>query len=236
MNTQRPWKLNRRSDGTLSVFSIFDTIQGEGPFAGVPAVFVRLAGCNLQCPGCDTDYTEATTEMSPDDIHRTIKGLREPWTQAPGRPLPLVVITGGEPLRQNIAPLLLALSGHYRVQVETNGTLEMSHPAIVTGVTFVVSPKTTTLRLQRSLMGAFKYVVDNEHIADDGLPTVTLGGKRPARPPKGYSGPIFIQPMDAGPGLAADALNIRNTKAAIASCQKHGYTLCLQLHKLVGLP
>src|SRR3954467_9071958 len=47
-----------RSDGnSLSIHSIFYTLQGEGPYSGCPAVFMRLAGCNLQCPGCDTDYT-----------------------------------------------------------------------------------------------------------------------------------------------------------------------------------
>ena len=52
---------------SLQVNSIFYTIQGEGPFAGRPAIFIRLAGCNLQCPGCDTEYTKRQT-MTVDEI------------------------------------------------------------------------------------------------------------------------------------------------------------------------
>ena len=53
-NGQPIEKVQRTFDGTLEVHSIFKTIQGEGPFCGTPAVFIRLAGCNLQCPWCDT--------------------------------------------------------------------------------------------------------------------------------------------------------------------------------------
>lgn len=234
MNKQRPAKLDRRPDGVLFVHSIFRTIQGEGPFAGVPAVFVRLAGCNLSCPGCDTEYTSYdTAAYTPKDLYLAIKRLHAPWTQVFCRPMPLVVLTGGEPLRQNIGKLLTALSGQYRVQVETNGTLELWGPAVVTGVTFVCSPKTPTLRLQKPLMNAFKYVVDADHIsAADGLPTVTLGGKCPARPPRNYQGPIYIQPEDCG----AAELTRRNVQSAVAVCRKFGYTLSLQIHKLIGLP
>ena len=42
---------------SLEVVDLWQTIQGEGPFAGMRAIFIRLAGCNLQCPFCDTDYT-----------------------------------------------------------------------------------------------------------------------------------------------------------------------------------
>ena len=56
-NTQPAEKQVKSSGLILAINSIFYTIQGEGPFAGSPAVFVRLAGCNLQCPMCDTEYT-----------------------------------------------------------------------------------------------------------------------------------------------------------------------------------
>ena len=55
-NTQEPEKIDR--DRHLDVHSIFHTIQGEGPYCGHPAVFIRLAGCNLQCPGCDTGRSD----------------------------------------------------------------------------------------------------------------------------------------------------------------------------------
>ena len=65
MNQQAPEKQQLRGDGLLAVHSIFYTIQGEGPFAGETAVFVRLAGCNLQCPLCDTDYTSDRRMVGP---------------------------------------------------------------------------------------------------------------------------------------------------------------------------
>ena len=55
INKQPIEKREPSYEGTLQVHSIFKTIQGEGPFCGTPCVFVRLAGCNLQCPACDTD-------------------------------------------------------------------------------------------------------------------------------------------------------------------------------------
>ncbi|WP_046973456.1 7-carboxy-7-deazaguanine synthase QueE, partial [Dyella japonica] len=96
------------------------TIQGEGPFCGQPAVFVRLAGCNLQCPGCDTNYTSNRKKMSHSDIWQEIVHVTgEAKTK-------LVVITGGEPFRQpevvNFINYLIDMKG-YRVQVETNGTM-----------------------------------------------------------------------------------------------------------------
>ena len=63
INIQPIEKRELSVDGSVQVHSIFYTLQGEGPFSGQPAVFVRLAGCNLQCPACDTDYTSRRTPM-----------------------------------------------------------------------------------------------------------------------------------------------------------------------------
>ena len=66
-NSQPIEKRSRDAD-VLEVHSIFYTLQGEGPFCGSPAIFIRLAGCNLQCPGCDTDYTSKREHLSPETI------------------------------------------------------------------------------------------------------------------------------------------------------------------------
>ena len=76
MNTQPVEKTWHDPLGVLKVHSIFNTIQGEGPLAGKPAVFVRLAGCNLQCVQCDTDYTSKEEKLSPPAIVERIKSLR----------------------------------------------------------------------------------------------------------------------------------------------------------------
>src|SRR4051812_43477144 len=98
---------------TLEVIQVFDTWQGEGPFAGTPAVFIRLAGCNLQCSFCDTLYTGLTRQVV--QIYTLLAQVQS------FRKKGLVVLTGGEPFRQNIGPLCRTLITHgYFVQIETN--------------------------------------------------------------------------------------------------------------------
>ena len=143
MNTQPILKQNLLPDGALSVHSIFSSVQGEGPFVGQPAVFVRLHGCNLQCPLCDTNYSYpcAFTKPTPQTLTSTVSALCGAAT--------LVVITGGEPFRQNLTPFVNALLDQgFRVQIETNGTLFLPRgngedPGFpYYRVTIVCSPKT----------------------------------------------------------------------------------------------
>src|SRR6185503_1650310 len=99
----------------LDVVEVFPTIQGKGPFAGERAVFLRLAGCNMQCPECDTDYTSNRRRMSFDAIWQLIRRAYKSFNQFYlGKLVPervLLVITGGEPFRQDIGPFLSYL--HY---------------------------------------------------------------------------------------------------------------------------
>jgi 7-carboxy-7-deazaguanine synthase len=223
-------------DGELAVHSIFLTIQGEGPFCGVPCVFVRLAGCNLQCPACDTDYTSTRKQMGPYEI---LGEINELWRKERYRE-GLVVITGGEPFRQNIGPLCeLLLSNRYYVQIETNGTLAplplryRFDPAMRQGVYVVCSPKTGKIHEGiYAVACALKYVVRHGQVDTDGLPLHALDHPAyPARPPEGWSRPIYVQPLDSQNVLDNDL----HTAEAVASCIKHGYTLQLQIHKLVGV-
>jgi organic radical activating enzyme len=232
-NHQRPEKVSTRS--SLEVRSIFYTIQGEGPFAGTPAVFVRLAGCNLQCPNCDTDYTSVRSLHSPDEIVAKIKDL-----MAPG----LVVITGGEPFRQNITALLrqLFLAGYY-IQVETNGTLPSPRDVFWSinigeryGRYLVCSPKTGMVhKTIQANACAFKYVASAKSLnKETGLPDKALG--HPAHPhlyrhASSYSVSIYLQPEDSQDAEE----NLENQKAVIEACLKFGYILQLQLHKIIGL-
>lgn len=107
----------------LLVTNIFRTIQGEGPFAGRPAVFIRLAGCNKgdkkACEFCDTYFAYAAGKpMTVDQIDARIQELCGITCYSH-----LIVITGGEPMMQdNLARLVEHLcSLHYDVQIETNG-------------------------------------------------------------------------------------------------------------------
>lgn len=232
MNEQQPEKQIRDIGLVLDVHSIFHTIQGEGPFTGSPAVFVRLAGCNLRCPGCDTDYTEGRQLLSVADILFNVQAYR---------PNGLVVVTGGEPFRQNLEPLFnTLLDAGYVVQVETNGTLAPTpyrynlNPWERKGVYIVCSPKTPKVnRHIKAAACAFKYVVSANSIASDGLPLSVLGldnGAPVARPDPWFGGMVYIQPADEGMTANTQA----NIDAAVQICREHGYSLQLQIHKLIG--
>jgi 7-carboxy-7-deazaguanine synthase len=235
MNTQKPEKPVKNADSLLEVHSIFYTVQGEGPFAGQRAIFIRLAGCNLRCPGCDTDYTSVRRYKTPEDI--VVELVNFPWT---GKP-PLVVITGGEPFRQDLLPLLYCLIREhgFKVQIETNGTLYPEE-----GITeyspeelyIICSPKTSKIApgLESSpYLAALKYVVSSYNVSEvDGLPLSTLGGHETAIMARiTRKLPVYVQPYDAG-NVAANAAHM---KAAIGSCLKFGHILCLQMHKYAGL-
>lgn len=234
-NSQPIEKIVRAYDGTVEVHSIFHTIQGEGPFAGTPAVFVRLAGCNLQCPLCDTEYTDHRTPMTPLGIVGTVQEHARKG---------LVVITGGEPFRQPITAMVEALTaaGFY-VQIESNGTLPPPKDfyfsrsiGLRLGVFLVVSPKAGKVNaLAAAQSCCFKYVQSvSDGVGEDGLPLKALGHTANpflARPPIGYKYPIYLQPADE----QDPEINAANTAAVVASCMKHGYVLQLQIHKLLGL-
>jgi len=114
-----PEAIDQRTEISLAVNEIFVSIQGESTWAGHPCVFVRLTGCPLRCRWCDTEYAFYEGERrDPDDL------VDEAC--APG--LPLVEITGGEPLAQpGVHPLATALLERGRtVLVETSGAYDIS--------------------------------------------------------------------------------------------------------------
>src|SRR5512138_787280 len=95
----------------MRVAEIFHSIQGEGPAMGRPAAFVRLAGCNLRCEGCDTNHS-TWRNLSPEDVLGEVVGER-------------VVITGGEPTlqREELSKLIdLLHKNDKEIHIETNGT------------------------------------------------------------------------------------------------------------------
>ncbi len=216
---KNPKRAPEIGDGsTLKIVEIFPTLQGEGPFVGQPAVFVRLGGCNLACDFCDTEFEEFREMALPDIVGSIVResgGVRD-----------LVVITGGEPLRQNISPLceaLLALG--LRVQIETNGTLWRPLPE---AVNIVCSPKITDGRyhtLRPDLLtrvDALKFIVSAEAGEYHGVGEVGQAGTNI---------PVYVQPMDQ----YDPAKNAANTAYALKLAQENGYRLSLQTHKLLGI-
>lgn len=117
--------------GTLVVNEIYLSLQGESTFAGMPCVFVRLTACNLRCSYCDTAYafTEGNRE-SIDSIINRISILAEPYRSVsiPHQRLPLVELTGGEPLlqRESLTLMQRLADQGFTVLVETSGALDIS--------------------------------------------------------------------------------------------------------------
>lgn len=215
LNTQKPEKRDHDPSGALWVRDVFSTIQGEGPDIGTPAAFIRLAGCNLQCPWCDTDYTSTRAFRVVSDLVDQVKHESN-----------FVVITGGEPFRQNIFPLVRSLvAAGLRVQVETNGTMHDCIPADFVDVSVVCSPKTSLIKLPWFRIEALKYPVKAGELAPDGLP------RDLARMPQVSEMMTFLQPIDE----KDERKNRENLEAAIESCVQHGYRLSVQLQKIIGL-
>lgn len=147
----------------LFVTSMFMTLQGEGPFRGEPAFFIRLAKCNLACSFCDTFFDDGvwlTLDEIEERIEETIeqfyaaKNMKRPiWTNhhlktthlhdrlgAPAQKKMVLVITGGEPMLQdNLGPLLERMGAIFsKTQIESNGTQNTVIPG---STTLVCSPK-----------------------------------------------------------------------------------------------
>lgn len=100
----------------MFLIEIYKSVQGESSFAGLPCIFVRLAGCNLRCNWCDSEYTfTGGLKMSVDEVLGEVRKLA---------PVRLVEITGGEPMLQEreVVPLMERLLGDgYEVLIETSG-------------------------------------------------------------------------------------------------------------------
>lgn len=219
-----------REDGVLEVHSVFPTLQGEGPFAGRPATFVRLVGCNLQCPLCDTDYTSNRALLSSETLVNMVKDNMPPG----GR---LVVVTGGEPFRQALGQFVReATHDGFDVQIETNGTLYVDDmPWASEHLTVVCSPKTPGINARLAeRVTFFKYVLRHGEVDEkDGLPCRTLGnGVGVYRPWASFPRDrIYVQPLDEGEVVR----NAKNAAACVQSAMQFGFTLSLQLHKQLNL-
>ena len=110
----------------MHITEIFKSIQGEGTRAGLPCIFVRLTGCNLRCTWCDTAYAfHGGTKMSVEDVLARVSELAARGNGGSGARagVPLVELTGGEPLLQEeIYPLAEnLLAAGYTVMIETSG-------------------------------------------------------------------------------------------------------------------
>ena len=190
----------------LQVVEIFSSVQGEGAFTGTPAVFVRLAGCNLACSFCDTDYALRFFARVEDVVARV---------RTAGGACPMVVLTGGEPLAQAAClPLIAALTADgRRVHIESNGTIPTDLEA---GVWLTVSPKERLHDAMAARANEAKLIVDGR------VPYEWI-----ERFP--HDVPIFLQPEgNKAPNVALAFDAVRAHPARLR--------LSLQIHKFIGVP
>lgn len=240
----------KEQDGkTLQVHDLWYTLQGEGPFGGLPAVFLRLSGCTLSCFWCDTEWDDTKEYAEVDRVAQATVALLAYHRCS------LLVITGGEPLRHRLSSYLETLffrakedAGINRlvVQIETSGSISDSclfDPAIPHwspdtdhGLYVVCSPKTPTLNREVfERANCFKYVVSKDGVdSEDGLPIVSTQeeGKsaRIARP-RAHA-PVYVSPCDTH----EETSTRENYALAGQLALKHGYRLSLQMHKHVEQP
>lgn len=199
----------------MKVNDIFYSLQGEGYFTGIPAVFLRLSGCNLSCPFCDTLH-QSGEEMTVDSIVDRISAF----------PTRHLVVTGGEPAMQLTEEIIdrLHQAGFY-VQIETNGTLPL--PSNIDWVT--CSPKLPAVT--PSHIDEIKLVFKNDG-ADHERSRHYL--EIPALV-------YFLQPMDASVIVNSkeecEAVNASCLNACVDYIKEHPqWRLSLQTHKLLHIP
>lgn len=189
----------------LQIAEIFYSVQGEGTWTGTPAVFVRLAGCNLACDFCDTDYALRFLASVEDVVARV---------RAEGGDCPIVILTGGEPLAQSATPALIEAlrADGRRVHIESNGTIDVALPA---DVWLTVSPKERLHPAMAARADEVKLIVDGR------VPQQW----RDAFPP---ATPLFLQPEGNKPANVALAVEAAKREPA-------RYRLSLQTHKYIGV-
>ncbi|APJ17475.1 TPA: 7-carboxy-7-deazaguanine synthase QueE [Aeromonas hydrophila] len=215
---------------------IFQTIQGEGVFTGLPAIFVRLQGCPVGCPWCDTRHTWVVDPAREVGVQAVLDCSNESdgWSkmsteqilasfQQLGYQARHVVITGGEPCLYDLQGLSAALiEAGYQVQIETSGTSEIqTHEQ--TWVT--VSPKINMKGGLPVLVSALdraneiKHPVATERHVEELDALLATASLR-------ENVVIALQPISQKP---------RATQLAMATCIARNWRLSIQTHKYLDI-
>lgn len=224
------------SSSRYKINEVFESIQGEGAHTGVPSIFVRLQGCPVGCPWCDTKHTWTLDPEFEGSEQQVMAKTAESelWYQSDAEALlelfkregyqaRHVILTGGEPCMYDLRPLSEALqNAGYSVAVETSGTFEVlvSREAWVT-----VSPKVDmrggyevlTSALQRA--NEIKHPVAMQKHVDELKQLL-------ARLDSSTLPLVYLQPISQ---------QKRATELAVASCIANNWRLSLQTHKFIGI-
>ena len=195
----------------IKVSEIFTSFQGEGPYVGTPATFLRLYGCNLDCEWCDTDIS--TYEMlSVDDVAEIL------LTQMEFNNIKTLIITGGEPTLQmeEIKRLIKELPDDIRIQMETNGSIF----EYIREIEYVISPKEDKEKVFKNYYAYentfFKFVITSQDDLDE---VIALKDKYD------YDKPIWLQGEFSKDAEMADLIreNFPRLENVKLSVQTHKY-------------
>ena len=241
----RPDDVSASATAPYRVKAVFRTVQGEGFWAGRPAVFVRLVGCNMwsgyeedrerdakrtgaDCSlWCDTDFTkEGSDDLTADELTERMREV--------GGAIDFCVLTGGEPFLQADARLIEALHGAgYTVSIETNGTVPIEDAfwsdaagRVVAPDWVTCSPKLPEAELALERFDELKLVVpdyrpsDYEAFAERGALHDVAGEERRA---------LYVQPED-GPRLE----EAKQLAVEIAT-ERPAWRVSVQTHKVLGI-
>ena len=189
------------------VSEIFYSIQGEGKYTGMPAVFLRLAGCSMGCEWCDTKYAFAGgKEMNNLEV----------LVELSKYPCKTVVVTGGEPTEQDLPALIgmLKSAGH-TVHIETNG----AHDCDVSHADFVcVSPKKYVSENMLKKADVIKLVVNEKTDLEDLKKYYNYENEKTT---------VYLQP---------ESNQEENTALCVKLVKEHpSARLSVQLHKLINI-
>ncbi len=228
------WKMPNQT--TYKINEMFETIQGEGSYTGLPSIFIRLQGCPVGCPWCDTKHTWAVNPENEGTSEQVLNKSQESeqWFSAFSADIlnlfnqqkylaKHVVITGGEPCMFDLRQLTNDLIDNgFSVQIETSGTFEIkAHEK--TWVT--LSPKVNMPGklpvLQQAIDRAneFKHpIAMQKHIEELEIILDKRSDKSKAL--------IYLQPISQ---------QKRATELAVSTCIKKNWRLSLQTHKFIGI-
>ncbi|HAD47772.1 MAG: 7-carboxy-7-deazaguanine synthase QueE [Idiomarina sp.] len=221
---------------TYRINEIFETLQGEGTFTGVPSIFIRLQGCPVGCPWCDTQHTwetraedevsvatmmakaDATSQWAAMSASDILAEIRKQGYQAKH-----VVITGGEPAMFDLLPLANALEAQgLQLQIETSGTFELK---VTEGTWVTVSPKL-------DMPGGYLVRADAMARANEIKHPIAMQKHIDALDALLAHNPvrddvqICLQPISQRP---------RATELAMQTCIARNWRLSVQLHKYLNI-
>jgi len=221
---------------TYRINEIFETLQGEGTFTGVPSIFIRLQGCPVGCPWCDTQHTwetraedevsvatmmakaDATSQWAAMSASDILAEIRKQGYQAKH-----VVITGGEPAMFDLLPLAKAREAQgLQLQIETSGTFELK---VTEGTWVTVSPKL-------DMPGGYLVRADAMARANEIKHPIAMQKHIDALDALLAHNPvrddvqICLQPISQRP---------RATELAMQTCIARNWRLSVQLHKYLNI-